>query len=249
MESITCIIIDDESSARDVLENILLNYFPNVVLLDKCQDVISGVESIKKNKPDLVFLDVQMPNYAGYEIVNFFDEMKFEIIFVTAYDNYAIKAFELNAIDYLVKPINREKLGRAILKLNDKLESVKNIEDYKFLLKSIESDKFDTIVIPELGNKRFVKLKDIVAVEAFGVYSIIHLISSQKITTSKTLKFIEGLFPKENMFFRSHRSWLINLNLIESYNKSQLEITHTSNLVSNLSRRRIVEFDNVFKHK
>lgn len=248
MEQITCIIVDDESSARDVLESVLHNYFPTITVLDKCIDVPTGVESIKKNNPDLVFLDVQMPNYAGYEIINFFEEMNFEIIFVTAYDNYAIKAFELSAIDYLVKPISRDKLGGAISKLNSKLDSQNKIEDYKYLLESIKTDKFDTIIIPELGNKRFVKLKDIVAVEAFGVYSIIHLVDSKKITTSKTLKFIEGLFPKTHLFFRTHRSWLINLNLITNYNKSKLEITHVSSLISSISRRRVEDFDKVFKY-
>ena len=248
MENITCIIVDDESSARDVLENVLNTYFPSLTILEKCEDVTSAVESIKKHNPNLVFLDVQMPNYAGYEIINFFDKIDFEIIFVTAYDNYAIKAFELSAIDYLVKPINREKLGLALSKLTDKLENINKINDYQHLLESIKADKFDTIIIPELGNKRFVKLKDIVAVEAFGVYSIIHLADSKKITTSKTLKFIEGLFPKNNIFFRTHRSWLINLNMIENYNKSKLEITHASSLISVISRRRLTEFEKVFKH-
>ena len=122
------------------------------------------------------------------------------------------------------------------------------MEDYHYLLDSIKTDKFDTIIIPELGNKRFVKLKDIVAVEALGVYSAIHLVDSKKITTRKTLKFIEGLFPKEHLFFRTHRSWLINLNLIANYNKTNLEITHSSSLVSNISRRRLVEFEKVFNH-
>ena len=246
MENLTCIIIDDEFSARDVLENILQNFFSSVNVLDKCEDLPTGVESIKINKPDFVFLDVQMPNYAGYEIINFFEEINFEIIFITAYDNYAIKAFELSAIDYLVKPISREKLGHAISKLNNKLDSLNKIADYQYLLNSIKEDTFDTIIIPELGNKRFIKLKNIVAVEAFGAYSTIHLTNSQKITTSKTLKFIEGLFPKEHLFFRTHRSWLINLNLVENYNKTKLEITHNSSLISNISRRRLQDFENVF---
>ena len=239
-------MVDDESSARDVLENVLQNYFSTVTILDKCIDVPTGVESIKANKPDLVFLDVQMPNYAGYEIINFFEEIDFEIIFVTAYDNYAIKAFELSAIDYLVKPISREKLGVALSRLTSKLDSLNKMEDYQYLLESIKADTFDTIIIPELGNKRFVKLKNIVAVEAFGVYSIIHLVDSKKITTSKTLKFIEGLFPKGHLFFRTHRSWLINLNWIDNYNKSKLEISHTSTLTSNISRRRLLDFENIF---
>ncbi len=155
MNIIRAIIIDDEQSARNVLSN-LLNRYNNIEIVAQVRNLKEGVEQIKKLKPQVVFLDVEMPNYAGYEIVKFIDKIDFEIIFVTAYDQYAIKAFELNAIDYLVKPIDREKLTIAVNKLKDKLTK-KNIQvDYQNLLDQIQNKTTKKIVIPELGNRRIV---------------------------------------------------------------------------------------------
>ena len=99
MNKINAILVDDEERARDVLENLLLRFCPTVTLLAKCSNVEHAVEAIKIHQPDVVFLDIEMPNYAGYELVDFFTDINFEIIFVTAYDQYAIKAFEVSAID------------------------------------------------------------------------------------------------------------------------------------------------------
>ena len=113
---IKTIIIDDEKSARNVLANLLERASSDIEIVATCCDLQQGVAQIKKTKPNVAFIDVQMPNYAGYEISKFFDTIDFEIVFVTAYDQYAIKAFELNAIDYLVKPINRNKLALTLEK-------------------------------------------------------------------------------------------------------------------------------------
>ena len=109
MNKIKAIIVDDEKRARNVLDQLLSRNFDNIEVVAQCADVPSAVEEIKRLKPDVVFLDIQMPNYVGYELVNFFDKVDFDIIFVTAFDQYAIKAFELSAIDYIVKPIDRNK--------------------------------------------------------------------------------------------------------------------------------------------
>src|SRR6478735_3401789 len=114
MNTIRAILVDDEESARDVLQNLLQRFCPEVTLVAKCENVMLAVDVIKKEKPDLVFLDIQMPNYAGYEIVKFFDKVDFEIVFITAYDQYAIRAFEIAAIDYLLKPIDIDRLKLAV---------------------------------------------------------------------------------------------------------------------------------------
>jgi two-component system LytT family response regulator len=114
MKTIKAILVDDEEGARDVLANLLLRFCPNVELLAKCSNIPEAVEQIKSLQPDLVFLDIEMPNYAGYEIVNFFEKIDFEIVFVTAYDQYAIRAFEIAALDYLLKPIDIERLKLAV---------------------------------------------------------------------------------------------------------------------------------------
>ena len=166
MTRIKTILIDDEQSARSVLTNLLHRISSDVEIIASCSTLEEGVEQIKKLKPNVVFLDVQMPNYAGYEIGRFFSNIDFEIIFVTAFDRYAIKAFELNAIDYLVKPVDRTKLGKALDKLKDKLSNKTALVDYQSLLKTIKEKSFKKIVIPELGNRRIVSLNEIVAIEA-----------------------------------------------------------------------------------
>ncbi|MFD0962439.1 LytR/AlgR family response regulator transcription factor [Pseudofulvibacter geojedonensis] len=247
MDKINAILIDDEQSARNVLANLLERTNSNIKVLSSCSNLKEGVEQIKKLKPHVVFLDVQMPNYAGYEIVDFLDKIDFEIIFVTAYDQYAIKAFELNAIDYLVKPIDRKKLAMAINKLENQLIQ-KNIQvDYQNLLDQIRNSNPKKIVIPELGNRRIINLSDIIAIEADGAYSKLYLKDCNTVTTSKNLKYFEGVLPNDESFFRSHRAWIINLDYIEFLNKSALSITlANSSVTAKISRARISEFEQVF---
>jgi len=228
------------------LTSLLERNFPEIIIKAKCKDVTEAVDQINVHNPDLVFLDVQMPNYAGYELVNFFKEINFEIIFVTAYDKYAIKAFELSAIDYLVKPVSRMRLAESIEKLKLKLDRTDKIHDYLNLLNSIKKDDFETIILPELGNKRLVKLVDIIAVEANGAYSVIHLKDHKNITISKNLTYFENLLPENHLFFRTHRGWIINLNSIQAYNKAKSELTHDCGLKTTISRRKVTEFESIF---
>jgi two-component system LytT family response regulator len=244
MTKIKAIFIDDEQSARNVLTSLLERGSSGIEIVATCCDLEEGVEQIKKLQPDVVFLDVQMPNYAGYEIVKFFDKIDFEIIFVTAYDQYAIKAFELNAIDYLVKPIDRVKLANAIERLEEKLNKQNKLIDYQVLLETIKDKDYKKIVIPELGNRRIVDLDDIIAIEADGAYSKIYLKENKIITTSKNLKYFEEVLPKDASFFRSHRAWIINLRYIEFLNKSALNITLVNRIIkAKISRTRIKEFE------
>ncbi|MDD7913219.1 LytR/AlgR family response regulator transcription factor [Polaribacter ponticola] len=198
-------------------------------------------------KPNVVFLDVQMPNYAGYEIVNFFEKIDFEIIFVTAYDHYAIKAFELNAIDYLVKPIDRKKLALTLSKLENQIKNQAALIDYQTLLKSIKDKDYKKIIIPELGNRRIVDIDNIIALEADGAYSKIYLKENKIITTSKNLKYFEDVLPKNISFFRSHRAWIINLDYITFFNKTELTITlaKENKVKSKISRARIEDFEKI----
>ncbi|WP_051473728.1 LytR/AlgR family response regulator transcription factor [Aquimarina macrocephali] len=154
MNAIKAILVDDEQRARNVLSNLIKRCDLNIDVLAQCSCLEDAVEEIKELQPDVVFLDVQMPNYAGYEIANFFEEMNFDIIFVTAFDEYAIKAFELSAIDYLVKPIDRRRLIAAVEKLQSKIEKQKKIQDYQVLLNTIKEKEFKQIILPELGNRR-----------------------------------------------------------------------------------------------
>ncbi|MFK7783558.1 MAG: LytR/AlgR family response regulator transcription factor [Crocinitomicaceae bacterium] len=244
MKSIKALIVDDESAARDVLSNLLYRISAKVEVLDTAHDVPDAVQKIKALKPDVVFLDVQMPNYAGYEIVQFFDFIDFEIIFVTAYDEYAIKAFELSAVDYLVKPINRIRLKEAIEKLDQKLLQKGAVENYEILREALKEKELGKIVIPELGSKRVLLLNDIIAIEASGAYSKIHLKNDPTLLVSKNLKYFESTLPEESVFFRSHKSWIINLEHIQQFSKTKGEIQLSNTTTARLSKYRIPDFQN-----
>lgn len=248
MTKIRAILIDDEQSARSVLTNLLERASFSIEIIATSNNLEKGVKKIKELKPNVVFLDVQMPNYAGYEIVNFLDTIDFEIVFVTAYDQYAVKAFELNAIDYLVKPIDRSKLALTLNKLEKKIAKEAELVDYQTLLKTIKDRNYRKIIIPELGNRRVVNLDDIIAIEADGAYSKIHLKEKITITTSKSLKYFEETLPKEVSFFRSHRTWIINLDYIELLNKSTLSVSLANGTINaKVSRSRISDFENNLK--
>ncbi|PCI96288.1 MAG: DNA-binding response regulator [Flavobacteriales bacterium] len=243
MNKIDAIIVDDEQSARDVLSNLLGREGSIINVIGTSSNVPDAAEKIKALKPAVVFLDVEMPNYAGYEIADFFEEIDFEIIFVTAFDQYAIKAFELSAVDYLIKPINRMRLEEAVNKLKDKVEQKKTIGNYQVLLESIKQKTFEKIVIPEAGNRRVLLLKDIISIEGEGAYSTIHLHKDKPIMVSKNLKYFETVLPDNSKFFRPHKSWIINLDHITSYNKGKSQIEMTDGISAKLSKHRKTEFE------
>jgi two-component system LytT family response regulator len=243
MTQLDAIIVDDEESARNVLSNLLARNCPEINIVAKCTNVPEAVEQIKLLKPAVVFLDVQMPNYAGYEVVDFFDSICFDIIFVTAYDQYATKAFELSAVDYLVKPINRVRLVDAVERLSDRQKHKCAIENYQVLLDSIKQKEFEKIVIPELGNKRVLLLKDIIAIEAKGAYSTIHLAGNKSVLVSKNLKYFETALPEKAVFFRPHKSWIINLSVVKSYSKKKFQIELNGDIIAKLSKYRLANFE------
>lgn len=249
MDVIRAILVDDEPRARRVLKNLLSNsQYQNIKILAEVSSVLEAVDCIKELKPDVVFLDIQMPKYAGYELVNFFDTINFEIIFVTAFNKYAIKAFELCAVDYLVKPIKRKRLDLAIEKLKIKLDSQNKLEKYETLLKSIKHKNFNKLIIAELGNRRIVELSDIVAVEADGSYTTIYLKNNGRITTSKNLKYYENVFSHEKIFFRSHRSWIVNLESIKTFNRTENSLQLEYNIEAKISRNNYEAFEALFKN-
>lgn len=239
---ITAILADDEESARDVLENLLTRFCPEVKLMDKCKDLEEAVESIRKNSPQLVFLDIEMRNHAGYEIVNFFDHINFEIVFVTAWDNYAIRAFEVAAIDYLLKPVDIEKLKRSVHRVIQK-SSGKNLnQNLNLLEKTLESKSISSIIITEKGNQFPVHLENIIAIEAQESYCYVYC-TNRKYLVSKNLRHFENILADNPLFFRSHKSWIINKMHLLSFSHSTNSIVLTDQIEARLSKYRKEEFE------
>ena len=243
MTKLRTIIVDDEESARDILSNLLKRFCPEVDVLDKCQDVLSAVESIKEHSPDLVFLDIEMPNYAGYELPSFFDTIDFEIIFATAYEQYALKAFELAAVDYLLKPIEIARLQEAVQKVASKVQYKVAQENYLALMNSMRSKELQKIAVPYQDGQKLLNIDTIVAIEAQEAYSCIYTEDNQRYTVSKNLKQFESLLSDISLFFRTHKSWIINIKHIDSLNKSNMEILMKTGISAKLSRYKREEFD------
>lgn len=221
MNKYKTIIIEDEKRAQILLQNILENHFPYVEILAIADDLPSGVKAIHKHKPDFVFLDIEMPNFSGLEILDFFNEKEvdFSIIFTTAYNHYAIEALKIAAVDYLLKPLNKDDIKEALERF-EKKNNTYNQESFSSLKSIITDKKINKIAIPEGNQLHFIKPEDIVYIKADNSYSELYLENGKKMIVSRSIKnFEDGL--KENLCFcRIHKSYLINANFVEKYDKS-----------------------------
>jgi len=209
----TCIIIDDEKLARDLLRE-YLESFEQIEVLAECAKGTEAVEKIDKLKPDLIFLDVQMPGMTGFDVLEEIDHEPY-VIFTTAYDQYAIKAFEKNAVDYVLKPLDEERFRLAVNRaLKRKKQEQSNIED---LLKSIKGDSkgaYESHIFVQKSEKLFnLPVEEIIFLEASGDYTIITTKVDQFVSSSGIGKLEEILSPET--FIRVHRSTIINLNFLK----------------------------------
>lgn len=219
----SCIIIDDEKNARETLQKMLQRYYPNKInVCGMADSVKEGALLINQCNPDVVFLDIEMPQENGLQLFKYIDKPNFEVIFTTAYEQYAISAIKYAALDYILKPINQIELGEAIIKLEQKDRINKNtslhIEALLHNLNS-DSDQFTKVAFPNSEGYVLEKVKNIIYCQADKNYCVIHTITGEKIIVSKPLKFVSGLLP-ENSFFRIHKSYLINLNYLESVKRA-----------------------------
>lgn len=221
MEKIRIIIIDDEAPAREIIKHYLLEV-DSVEVIAECADGFSGLKSISFLKPDLVFLDIQMPRLTGIEMVEVLTE-KPEIIFTTAYDQFALRAFELNAVDYLMKPFQKRRFLDAVKKAIDKIKSGKGNKEpaSQLLAKKPElSSPINRIVVRKGNAINLVPVEQIRYVEAQDDYVMIYH-KAGKALKQQTMKFYEENLPKES-FVRIHRSYIVRIEeikQIEPYTK------------------------------
>ncbi len=240
---ITAIIIDDEPKGRLALREKISVYCPNVKLVAEAANGQEALLLIQHHKPQLIFLDIEMPRMNGFEMLNELSEKNFHIIFTTAYDQYAIKAIKYAAFDYLLKPIDIEELRTAVSNI-DTRENSQTKKQVELLSQNMLHPKkqLHKLAIPTLEGLMFYDINDIIHLEANSNYTFIHFSGKTKITASKTLKEFEELLP-EDIFFRTHHSHLINLNYIKRYIKGdggQIELQN-GNYVD-VSRRKKEEF-------
>lgn len=234
------VLIDDESKARNALKNLLVKHCPTIQVVGEGNCVKAGIEVIHKNNPDLIFLDVQMPDGTGFDLLKQIGEINFKIIFASAYDKFAIQAFKFSALDYLLKPVEAEKLVEACSKLtsDDRFE----ILNQKLEVLLSNKNSFEKLALPTIDGIIFVKIKDITRCESENNYTNIFLNNGKKIMVSKTLKEYDEMLTPFG-FFRIHKSYLINLSYLTRYKKGEggyVEMEDGAEL--EVSRRRKEDF-------
>lgn len=239
----TAIIIDDESKGRLALREKLATYCPQVKVVAEAANGQEALLLIRHHQPQLIFLDIEMPRMNGFEMLNAIPDKEFQVIFTTAYDQYAIRAIKYAALDYLLKPIDIEELKTAVEKVRSTNEK-QTKKQFELLQQNIQQPKsqFTKLAIPTLEGLLFYNISDIIHLEANSNYTNIYLADNSKLTASKTLKDFEELLPAD-IFFRTHHSHLINLNFIKRYIKGdggQIELQNGRYV--DVSRRKKEEF-------
>lgn len=217
------ILIDDEKSSLQSLQYELSEYCPEVEVVAQCKTPEQGLESIGTHKPDLLFLDIEMPGMNGFQLLQRCDKINFDVIFVTAYDQFAVRAFEFNAVDYLLKPVRKDQLILAVQKVMDNQVHHFPEEQLNALVNNIQLQGhigIEKIALPTGEGYEFVHINNIVYLNAESNYTWVHLDSESKYLVSKTLKEMASMIPFPQ-FFRAHKSYLVNINHVARYIRGQ----------------------------
>lgn len=210
-------IIDDEKLSVQTLAKMLQRHCPDVEITGMYNRPVEALEALQAIHPEVVFLDIEMPGMNGFDLLEAVPEINFDVIFTTAYDEYALKAFKVSAMDYLLKPIVEEELIAAVEKMKRKQEHRISQQHMELLLTNLNSENnFPKLAIPSLEGLEFVNVEDILHCDADRNYTTIHTVQGDQFVFSKTLKEIEKLLP-EQYFFRTHQSHLVNLRHVKKY--------------------------------
>lgn len=238
---IKAVIIEDEHKSILTLQTLLERYCPEVSIVGTGNCVEAGIRVLGERKPELVFLDIAMPDGDAFDLLNRIDNVDFEVIFITAYNDFALKAFEFSALHYLLKPINYKELQDAVQRFL-KIRPAHNIQSRLDILNSSLQSHFDKISLPSNDGLIIVEIQDIVRFEAAGNYSTVFLASGDSIIVTKTLNQFEEILSGLH-FIRIHNTHLINLKYLKKYQRGQGGIVTMQNGTSlTVSRTRKNEF-------
>ncbi len=215
MDKIRTVLIDDEKSSLIILQKLLEKHVPEVEVVATAQSVAEGIKVINETKPDLVFLDISMPDGDGFEVLEKVTYKDFGVIFVTAYDQYAIKAFEFAALHYILKPVRPEDLIEAVNRFKE--TRGENFEEkLKLLTQSIGQQKPSKLILPTSSGMHIIDLDDIIRCESSNNYTTFYLKDGKKIIVSKSIQTYERLL-KDSHFCRVHNKHIVNLKYIKKY--------------------------------
>ena len=234
------VIVDDEPDAVKFIQGIISEYCPNLEVAGTAYSAKDGVSVIMQTKPDLVFLDVQMPHGSGFDLLSSFPEKSFDVIFITAYNHYAIQAIKFSAVDYILKPVNISELIEAVNKVEQKRSSMeyRNL-NYSNLLENLKAPVPSKLAIPTTDGIEYLNTSEIIRIEADRSYSWFFLTDKKKYLVSRNLKEYQELLQDLN-FFRPHNSHLINMIYVKKYIRHEggyIEMTDGSNVPISRGKR------------
>lgn len=246
---IRCILVDDESNSLEMMEWLLKTYCPQVQIEAMCNSAEAGIAAIHKYKPDVVFLDIEMPHMNGFDMLEQFDKLSFDVVFCTAYDQFAIKAFKYSALNYLLKPVDPDDLKETIRRLEEK-KVAPSREQLELLMQGIRNSQKPTVSRIALTTGEgllFVTTADILYCMADSNYTSVVLKGGKKILVSKVLKDIDEALSGPD-FYRIHNSYLINLNHISKYVRGDGGyVVMQDGVTVSISRSRRQEFMELFE--
>lgn len=222
MDKLKAILVDDEQDSRDILSNYIAKYCPDIELLEKCGSVKTGLQAIKEHRPDIVFLDIEMPYGTGFDLLDQVGEIDFETVFVTAYDNYAIQALNQSAAYYILKPIDIDELIQAVEKIKIERKSTDYIQHARVLLDNLKqkSKGGGKIMLPTLEGFEIISIDSIIYCEADDNFTKFHIKDGKDLLICRTLKYFEETLS-DHRFVRIHRSHLINIDYVIRYTKGK----------------------------
>lgn len=224
MDFIRCIIVEDEKQTRNFLRSLLEEYCDNIEVVAEAVDVEEAVEAIQKHDPDLVFLDIEMPRENGFMLYKYFDKIDFEVIFTTAYSQYAIKAIKLAALDYLIKPISLEELKEALGRFREKQKEPKDYtHNHQLIETSLKSNIPQKIALPCTDGYIFAKVEEIIRCQSDRSYTLFVLENKQQVWTSRNLGEYDNILSDYG-FARVHRSHLINPKFIKKFVRKKTSV-------------------------
>jgi two-component system LytT family response regulator len=224
---IRAVIIDDEANARKIIKSLIHESFPSIEVVGEASSVESAYKLIHELTPDLVLLDIALGDGTGFDLLQKCEELFFQIIFITAYNDYAIKAFRFSALDYITKPIDPDDFENAMAKVINKKADKDYLPKLEVFLNNISQD-IKKVVLNSAGAIHIVTISEIIHCESSGNYTFIYVAGKEKITVARTLKEFDTLFSGYN-FFRIHQSHLINLRYLSSFQKKTREAVLSNN--------------------
>jgi two-component system LytT family response regulator len=224
----TVLIVDDEASSRKSLSAFVNKYCKRLEIIGTAENILEAKEIIDNENPDLLLLDIEMPHGNAFDLLDLFEEIPFQVIFITAFSQYAIQAFNLSNASYLLKPVDIEELISAVNRTCDNLDQSIKWQHTAQLLEGIKEKQLTKIVIPLIDGFRVIETQDVIYIQAADNFSTLFLSNNQKEMACRNLKFYEENLSSSG-FLRIHRSTLINIDHVRQYNKGSGGIVTMSN--------------------